>query len=91
VLNSNIAKACMPYWYEWSNGWVEEVKIRICVNDDGKPTLDGSFERWGCNFCKALKNRVTNIINAETVLGACWGTEELGWNEGSQKKLRDVR
>ena len=25
------------------------------------------------------------------VLGACWGTEELGWNEGFQKKLRDVR
>jgi len=25
------------------------------------------------------------------VLGACWGTEELGWNEGSLKKLRDVR
>jgi len=21
------------------------------------------------------------------VLGACWGTEELGWNEGSRKKL----
>ena len=25
------------------------------------------------------------------VLGACWGTEELGWNEGSRKKQRDVR
>ena len=25
------------------------------------------------------------------VLGTCWGTEELGWNEGSRKKLRDVR
>ncbi len=25
------------------------------------------------------------------VLGACWGTEELGWNERSRKKLRDVR
>jgi len=25
------------------------------------------------------------------VLGACWGTEELGWNDGSRKKLRDVR
>ena len=25
------------------------------------------------------------------VLGACWGTEEVGWNEGSRKKLRDVR
>ncbi len=25
------------------------------------------------------------------VLGACWGTEELGWNEGSRKKLRGVR
>ncbi len=22
-----------------------------------------------------------------TVLGACWGTEELGWNEGSWKKI----
>jgi hypothetical protein len=27
----------------------------------------------------------------ESVLGACWGTEELGWNERSRKKLRDVR
>jgi hypothetical protein len=26
-----------------------------------------------------------------TVLGACWGTEELGWNERSRKQLRDVR
>ena len=25
------------------------------------------------------------------VLGACWGTEELGWTEQSRKKLRDVR
>jgi len=25
------------------------------------------------------------------VLGACWGTEELGWNERSRKRLRDVR
>jgi len=25
------------------------------------------------------------------VLGACWGTEELGWSERSRKKLRDVR
>jgi len=25
------------------------------------------------------------------VLGTCWGTEELGWNERSRKKLRDVR
>jgi hypothetical protein len=25
-----------------------------------------------------------------SVLGACWGTEELGWNEGSRKKLQDV-
>ena len=25
------------------------------------------------------------------VLGACWGTEELGWNESFEKKLRDVR
>jgi len=28
---------------------------------------------------------------APFVLGACWGTEELGWNERSWKKLRDVR
>jgi hypothetical protein len=26
-----------------------------------------------------------------SVLSACWGTEELGWNERSWKKLRDVR
>ena len=26
-----------------------------------------------------------------TVLGACWGTEELDWNERSRKQLRDVR
>ncbi len=26
-----------------------------------------------------------------SVLGACWGTEELGWNVRSRKKLRDVR
>jgi len=25
------------------------------------------------------------------VLGTCWGTEELGWNEQSRKKLQDVR
>jgi len=25
------------------------------------------------------------------VLGACWGTEELGWSERSRKQLRDVR
>ncbi len=30
-------------------------------------------------------------VNACPVLGACWGTEELGWNERSRKKLRDVR
>jgi hypothetical protein len=29
--------------------------------------------------------------NTAPVLGACWGTEELGWNERSRKKLRDVR
>ena len=22
-----------------------------------------------------------------SVLGVCWGTEELGWNEGSRKKI----
>ncbi len=31
------------------------------------------------------------LEGGERVLGACWGTEELGWNEGSRKKLRDVR
>jgi len=30
-------------------------------------------------------------IISNRVLGACWGTEELGWNERSRKKLRDVR
>jgi len=25
------------------------------------------------------------------VLGACWGTEGLGWSERSRKKLRDAR
>ena len=31
------------------------------------------------------------LIAAASVLGACWGTEELGWKERSWKKLRDVR
>jgi len=30
-------------------------------------------------------------LDDKDVLGACWGTEELGWNERSRKKLRDVR
>jgi len=38
----------------------------------------------------ALKNKTFSTSNG-SVLGACWGTEELGWNEGSRKKLRDVR
>ena len=74
AFNSNMAKACMPYWYEWSNGRVEEVEIRHCVNGDGKSTLDGSFGRLGCNFREAVNNRVTDIINAETCLAAYEGS-----------------
>jgi len=37
-------------------------------------------------FCKQ-----EGIQHPPFVLGTCWGTEELGWNERSQKKLRDVR
>jgi hypothetical protein len=74
AFNSNMAKACMPYWYEWSNGRVEEVEIRHCVNGDGKSKLDGSFGRLGCNYREAVNNRVTDIINAETCLAAYEGS-----------------
>ena len=40
---------------------------------------------------KVKARREDRRANHETVLGACWGTEELGWNERSRKKLRDVR
>jgi hypothetical protein len=34
--------------------------------------------------------RAWYFADSDVVLGTCWGTEELGWNEGSRKKLRDV-
>jgi hypothetical protein len=74
AFNSNMVKACMPYWYEWSNGRVEEVEIRHCVNGDGKSKLDGSFGRLGYNFREAVNNRVMDIINAETCLAAYEGS-----------------
>jgi len=74
AFNSNTAKACMPYWYEWSNGRVEKIEIRHCVNGDGKSKLDGSFGRLGCNFHEAVNNRLTDIINAETCLAAYEGS-----------------
>ena len=32
-----------------------------------------------------------DVVVIVLVLGACWGTEELGWTEQSGQKLRDVR
>jgi len=46
-------------------------------NDDNDRAVDG--------------NDFQDIGSLGGVLGACWGTEELGWNERSRKKLRDVR
>jgi hypothetical protein len=43
------------------------------------------------DFLKVFGQTVAGLIGRRPVLGACWGTEELGWNRGSQKKLRDVR
>ena len=37
---------------------------------------------------KHSKKRAHDLL--DSVLGACWGTDELGWNEGSRKKLREV-
>ena len=41
-------------------------------------------------FTITLSHSVKAPQHDAHVLGACWGTEELGWNEGSRKKLRDV-
>ena len=56
------------------------------------------FQSWHQDFNLNEKITKTIVINLGAVkrsdllvLGACWGTEELGWNEGSRKKLRDVR
>ncbi len=40
---------------------------------------------------QSLLYRNNGSDSSVSVLGACWGTEELGWNERSRKKLRDVR
>jgi len=40
-----------------------------------------------------LSSNAFSFVNLDlvSVLGACWGTEELGWSERSRKQLRDVR
>jgi len=38
-----------------------------------------------------ISDVIYNTYLIISVLGACWGTGELGWNEGSRKKLRDMR
>jgi len=42
-------------------------------------------------WCITIKDLPTRVDPPQAILGACWGTEELGWNERSRKKLRDVR
>ena len=54
---------------------------RVGRRDVAKEKISMSMEESTCeSFCEMV-----------SVLGACWGTEELDWNEGSWKKLRDVR
>jgi hypothetical protein len=44
------------------------------------------------NAVLCLSARLMLIIRTICVLGTCWGTEELGWNERSrEEKLRDVK
>ena len=54
---------------------------------------EGGYQQdWmgGVNIMAAAEKKV-KYSRTMFVLGACWGTEELGWNERSRKKLRDVR
>ncbi len=52
---------------------------------------------WVCLSVSSVLDEVSVSLTRDTAakevpdLGACWGTEELGWNERSRKKLRDVR
>ena len=52
---------------------------------------------WVCLSVSSVLEEVSVSLTRDAaakevpVLGACWGTEELGWNERSRKKLRDVR
>jgi len=56
--------------------------------------MGGALDLGGRLLMMAYNNqpRISGSNNGDvSVLGACWGTEELGWNERSRKKLRDVR
>ncbi len=49
-------------------------------------------QKWpGDGVAALLLGGGNRCILGVLVLGACWGTEELGWTEQSRKKLRDVR
>jgi len=68
-------------------------------NDDGDGggMCGGKFNEVAVMAAKSTNddddysNDDGNDGSGGSVLGACWGTEELGWNERSRKQLRDVR
>jgi len=67
---------------------------RLTNKDLEVPLFSGGrvcfHQRWATWQIKELY--ISSLLaTEETVLGACWGTEELGWNGRSRKKLRDVR
>lgn len=70
AFNSNLAKACQPEWYEWTNGKIEEVQIRVSVNGDGKTSLDGIFGKTGKLISDAVNNQITDVVDAESCLKA---------------------
>lgn len=92
AFNSNLAKACQPYWLKWTNGRVEEIQIRHSVNGDGKTSLDGAFGKLGKNLHDAVNNRITDIEDAESYLlayqsgaGIRGVPQEQYWNQIGNK------
>ncbi len=68
AFNSNVSKACMPFWYSWTDGKVEEIEGRVSVSGDGETALDGLFGVFGDKLQQSIDNQNGDIADAESVL-----------------------
>jgi len=75
----------------WESSWLQITTGSSSMVGRGAVTGAGVSSGGGTSPRRSVCRAWIAASSSGGVLGACWGTEELGWSERSRKKLRDVR